>query len=103
MNSNAGILVLLAIAVAAANLPFLTRRIFFIAAPRGHGEKALAWRLLELVVLYFGVGLLARFLEAQAHGTAYPQNWEFYAVTLCLFVVFAFPGFVYRYLWRARV
>jgi hypothetical protein len=30
------------------------------------------------------------------------QNWEFYAVTACLFLVFAFPGFTYRYLWRRR-
>ena len=27
-----------------------------------------------------------------------PQGWEFYAVTLTLFVTLAFPGFVYRYL-----
>ena len=27
-------------------------------------------------------------------------NWEFYAVTGSLFLVFAFPGFVYRYFWQ---
>jgi hypothetical protein len=32
----------------------------------------------------------------------YPQNWEFYAVTAFLFATLAFPGFVYRYLWRKK-
>jgi hypothetical protein len=29
-----------------------------------------------------------------------PQGWQFYATTGALFIVFAFPGFVWRYLWR---
>ena len=33
-------------------------------------------------------------------GPVYRQRWEFYAVTVCLFLVFAYPGFIYRYLWR---
>jgi hypothetical protein len=33
-------------------------------------------------------------------GTPQHQGWEFYAVTGCLFIVMAYPGFVYRYLWR---
>jgi NADH:ubiquinone oxidoreductase subunit 2 (subunit N) len=31
-----------------------------------------------------------------------PQGWEFYATTASLFLTFAFPGFVYRYLARRR-
>jgi len=31
-----------------------------------------------------------------------PQGWEFYAVTGALFLTFAFPGFVYRYLYKNR-
>ncbi|MBU3736362.1 MAG: DUF2818 family protein, partial [Methylobacterium sp.] len=55
---------------------------------------------LELAVLYFCVGGLARLAEHNAAGQAAKQHWEFYAVTVCLFLVFAFPGFVYRFLWR---
>jgi hypothetical protein len=33
-------------------------------------------------------------------GQLAPQDWEFYAVTRCLFLVFAFPGFVYKVLWK---
>ena len=41
-----------------------------------------------------GIGLA---MEKSA-GQIYPQGWEFYAVTGALFLTFAFPGFVYRYL-----
>jgi len=89
---------LLMLAVVFANLPFLTERIFF-AGPSPAGGKAPGWRLLELFVLYFMAGLAAWMMESRA-GQVHPQRWEFYAVTVCLFLVFAYPGYVYRYLWR---
>ncbi len=92
--------VLLAVALAAANLPFLSERILFVLRPKA-GQKALGWRLLELVLMYFATGLFARALEA-THGAVHRQGWEFYAVTACLFLVLAYPGFVWRYLWRRR-
>ena len=55
--------------------------------------------MLELVVCYalvVGLGLL---LE-QSDGQIYPQGWEFYATTAALFLTLAFPGFVYRYLYK---
>ena len=100
MNANGGIALLLVIAFGAANLPFFSERILFIKAPPIPG-KALGWRLLELILLYFLVGALSIFLESRI-GVVYPQTWEFYPVTFFLFVVFAYPGFVFRYLWRKR-
>jgi hypothetical protein len=91
-------LVLLA-AVAAANLPFVTRR-FFVVVPLRR-EKGLALRLAELVVLYFIVGALGLLLENRV-GQIAPQGWEFYAITGALFLTFAFPGFVWRYLYKHR-
>lgn len=96
--SGAGGTFLLILAAIAANAPFFTRRILFVFRPAA-GEKHLGWRLLEVVLLYFAVGGVALALEARA-GQVYPQNWEFYAITFCLFLVLAYPGFVYRYLWR---
>jgi hypothetical protein len=101
MTHSAGVYLLLAIAFVAANLPLLFERILFVRVPRD-GVKTFGWRVLELALLYVGVGMLARVLEVHGHGSAYPQSWAFYAVTACLFIVFAFPGFVYRYLWRSR-
>jgi uncharacterized membrane protein len=92
---------LLILAFVAANLPFLVERIFFIVKPKADSSKNFAWRLLELVALFFVVGGIALLLEGKL-GDIHRQNWEFYAVNAALFVVFAYPGFVYRYLWRRR-
>ena len=94
---NSAIAALLLLALACANLPFLVERRLLIM-PATEASKAFGWRLLELVILYFAIGLLSRQLESH-FAPAQHQDWEFYAVTACIFVVMAFPGFVWRYLW----
>lgn len=97
-------LLLLAAALAGANAPFFSRRILLLVRPQGHdrgADKPGGWRVLELVLLYFAVLGLARLLEANA-GEVYRQGWEFYAITAALFLVLAYPGFVYRYLRKRR-
>ncbi len=89
--------VLLLLALLAANLPWFSGRLFYLIPLR---DKHAGWCLLELVVLYFLIGALARLSERMTLGQVAPQHWEFYATTACLFLVFAFPGFVWRYLWR---
>jgi hypothetical protein len=95
----------IAVAIAFANLPFLNESVFgFIPMKPAQGRahtKLFAVRLLELFVLYFVVGGLACLLESRI-GNAFPQTWEFYAITACMFVVLAFPGFVLRYLRKRR-
>lgn len=84
------------LAALAANLPFLNERLFAIVAI-GKPVKSLWLRLLELITLYFLLRGIAYFLESRM-GNVFPQRWEFYAITACLFLVLAFPGFVFRYL-----
>jgi hypothetical protein len=91
--------IVIAAALVAANLPFLNDRLFGFVPQRG--PKGLGLRLFELVVLYFAVGLIGVLLEKRL-GQVAPQGWEFYAVTSALFITFAFPGFVWRYLVRHR-
>jgi len=86
------------LAVAAANLPFVSERLFALL-PARRAVKPGWLRLLEMVVLYFLLLGVAWLLEARI-GNVFPQGWEFYAITACLFLVFAFPGFVWRYLRR---
>jgi hypothetical protein len=97
---NPDVLILLAIALLAANLPFMSERIGFVKRPAA-GDKAFGWRLLEGVALYFAVGGIAWLIESR-RGPVHAQHWEFHAVTAALFIVFAYPGFVARYLWRKR-
>ncbi|AXK40850.1 DUF2818 family protein [Crenobacter cavernae] len=95
---QASVATLLIVAVLAANLPFLTESFAGVAKLK---NKHFGWHLLELAVLYALVGLFARLLEGRS-APVHPQNWQFYVTTLALFLVFAFPGFVYRYFWRKR-
>jgi hypothetical protein len=91
-------LVLLLLAIVAANLPWFSERLFYVVPLKN--DKSMGWCLLELIVLYFIVGAIAFYAERATVGQSAPQGWEFYAVTACLFLVFAFPGFVYRYFWK---
>ncbi len=109
MDATASTWLVIAMGMLAANLPFFNEKLFAAvplkqrAAPvDGRSwRKPLALRLLEMVILYCIVGGLAFVLEARL-GNAFPQTWEFYAITGCLFLVLAFPGFVARYLRKQR-
>jgi hypothetical protein len=39
-------------------------------------------------------------MEKQVIGNTHNQEWEFYAITFCLFIVFSFPGFIYKIIWK---
>lgn len=92
-------LTLLLLAFLAANLPWFSNRFFYVISLQEQ-EKHLGWCLLELVILYFVMGGIAFYAEHATLGQSSAQGWEFYAVTACLFLVFAFPGFVYKTLWK---
>jgi hypothetical protein len=99
VTQTASIWLVLGLAFCAANLPFVSQRLFGLV-PIARG-KNLAIRLAELVALYFVVGGIGLALEQRA-GQIAPQGWEFYAITAALFLTFAFPGFVWRYLGKHR-
>lgn len=97
MSQTASIWLVIVVALIAANLPFLNERLLAVVPlPR---RKTLAVRLAELVLMYFLAGGLGLLLEQRA-GQIASQGWEFYAVTAALFITFAFPGFIWRYLRR---
>ena len=97
MSQSLSVWIVIAVGLVAANLPFLNQKLLAVV-PLAR-EKSLGMRLGELVLLYFIVGGAALLLEQRA-GQIAPQGWEFYAVTGALFLVFAFPGFIWRFLWK---
>ncbi|MBB3224749.1 DUF2818 family protein [Pseudoduganella umbonata] len=105
MDIGAAAWLVILLALVLANLPFFNERFlalvpFAFSSADGAGRppaKPFLVRLLELTVLYFVVGGIGRALEGRI-GTVFPQTWEFYAITACMFLVLAFPGFVVRYL-----
>ena len=82
------------LAFALANLPFLISAL-------GKRPLGLISRLVLLIVAYFCVGVIGFAIESSL-GKTTGQGWEFYAITFALFVTFAFPSFVYRYLLRHK-
>ncbi len=101
MNTSSAGWVVIVIMLIAANFPFFTESLFGIIRLKS-GQKSLGIRLLELAVFYFLTLGVARLFESTL-GNAFAQGWQFYAVTICLFLVLAFPGFVQRYLKKGSV
>lgn len=87
----------LGLAVVAANLPWLSERWLLVIARPDRRAKPFWLRLIEWGLLYGLIAGMGFGLEFKMTGTVHAQDWEFYAVTLCLFAVSALPGFIYRY------
>lgn len=98
-TSTAGWLVI-AVALAAANLPFFNEKVFAVL-PAKWQAKPLFIRLLEMTALYLVVGAVGFALETNI-GSRFPQTWEFYAISACMFLVLGFPGFIVRYLHKSH-
>ncbi len=81
-----------------ANFPYFTESVFGVLRLKQHAKPGFV-RLFELLILYLIVLGVARLIESSI-GNAFPQGWQFYATSACLFIVLGFPGFVFRYLRR---
>jgi len=97
MNNDFIVWGLLAVALILANWPFISNRMYLVKQIEEGKKKPVYIRLIELLVLYFAVGLLALVFENKMNGQIHVQDWEFYAVTVFMFMVLALPGFIYRY------
>lgn len=71
-----------------------------LTADRTH-KKSFFYRFFEWCVFYFVVGAVG-FAVDQQYFSATNQSWQFYAITLCIFLTMAYPGFVYRHLWLGK-
>ncbi len=81
-----------------ANLPWFTER-FLLAIPL-RKDKSIFLRLIELIIFYFVSLMIATIFESRfSGGEVHSQTWEFFVTTICLFLVLAVPGVIYRYQW----
>jgi len=99
VNLAAASSLVIVLAIVFANLPFLNERCFAVLSWRA--EKPLWFRAIELIVWFFCLGGFAFLLESLS-GNRFPQEWQFYAINGCVFIVLSFPGFVYRYLKKSH-
>jgi DNA integrity scanning protein DisA with diadenylate cyclase activity len=95
MELNQAVWLLLVTAIVLANIPFiLSNRLFlFIKVP----HKSIVVNLIEWFFYFILTGIFAYLLENKSMGHVAEQTWEFYTITLFMFIIFAFPGFIYRY------
>lgn len=94
-------LLIVFLAIFFANMPFmLAHRLFFFF--RLNRNKAFYIYLTEILISMLLLGVVAAAIERSINGAPYHQDWQFYAVACCLMLVFAFPGFIFRYLWNKR-
>lgn len=97
VSQSVAVWILIALAVAAANLPFISDRVLAFMPVNGWLKKP-GWAVVaELLGLFIVIGLVGYAFET-ALVNPFPRSWEFYVTGLCIFLVLGFPGFVYRYL-----
>lgn len=95
MNLDLAVNILLITAIVLANIPFIISNKLFLLVPVAN--KSIWLSIGEWFFYYLLMGIFAFLLELKAMGNVHPQDWEFYTITLFMFMIFAFPGFIYRY------
>jgi hypothetical protein len=82
-----------------ASLPFFFSRWALVLARPG-AKPFILYAVESFVLFALVVGGFAVW-EARS-GQRAPQDWEYYAVIVCLWLVAAFPGFVWRFLLQKK-
>lgn len=98
MNVTTAAILWLLVGFILANWPFLTERRFGFL---GAASKPFWFRVLELCVSY-GLLLAVGWLLESSVGRVQAQTWNFYAITALIFLLMAYPGYVWRFLRRRR-
>ncbi|MBE0493385.1 MAG: DUF2818 family protein [Thiomicrospira sp.] len=96
MSVDQAVWILLFLAIVMANVPWILPNRLFIVVSMDK-PKALWLSLVEWLVYLVSVGLVGIWLEYSTMGNIASQQWEFYVINLFLFMIFSFPGFIYRY------
>lgn len=95
MSLEQAVWVLLVSALVFANIPWITGNRLFVFIKLT--AKPFWIGLFEWLAYFALMAGFATWLEYFVMGNLAEQEWEFYATNLFLFVIFAFPGFIYRY------
>jgi len=80
-----------------ANMPWVSESFLLFYKPV---RKNFFLIFIELILFYLLIGFFFLFIEKEVIGNIHQQDWEFYAITFCLFIVFSFPGFIYKVIWK---
>lgn len=96
MSVDQAVWILMFLAIVLANVPWILSNRLFIVVSLASPKKI--WlNLIEWLVYLVIIGLIGTWLEYSTMGNIASQQWEFYVINLFLFMIFSFPGFIYRY------
>lgn len=96
MSVDQAVWILLLLAIVLANVPWILSNRLFVVISLAK-PKAIWLNLVEWLVYLVIVGLIGTLLEYTTMGNIEAQQWEFYVINLFMFIIFSFPGFIYRY------
>jgi hypothetical protein len=100
MSSSAGGWFVIVLALICANLPFVNQRLFAGGGAEMAPQAAVAAPRLNSSLVRGGRH--GRLRGGSEPWQRVPQGWQFYAITACMMLVFAFPGFTWQYLVKHR-
>jgi len=84
------------IGILLSNMPFLIKykqkNLFNI--------KHIRWII--WLLFYFLFISIAYYIEHRSYGFVYVKQWDFYAITFCLYIIFAYPTIIWRYLFAKK-
>lgn len=95
MSVDQAVWLLLTTAIVLANIPWIfENRLFIFLTVK---VKSIWVNFIEWFLYFIVIGFFSYMLEMKVMGHVKEQDWEFYAVTFFMFMIFSFPGFIYRY------
>lgn len=95
MSVDSAVWLLLTTAIVLANIPWIfENRLFVFLVVK---VKSFWINLAEWFLYFILMGIISFLLELKVMGHVKEQEWEFYVVGLFMFMIFSFPGFIYRY------
>ncbi|WP_018149735.1 DUF2818 family protein [Leeia oryzae] len=88
--------IVIALGLLSANAPFFTSKLLYIFKSKASYSLVV---LVNLILSFLLLAVIVRVFE-QSSGALHDQQWEFYATAVCLFLIFAIPGFVAKVLYK---
>jgi len=101
-NQTVAVWLLILLALAAANLPFMNERLFGLFSLTKVAVKPV-WLVVVEVLVYFVLTAVIGLAFETTLSNPFPNSMTLVTIGFCIFLVLGFPGFVFRYLLKRKL
>jgi undecaprenyl pyrophosphate phosphatase UppP len=101
-NQTVAVWLLILLAVAAANLPFMNERLFGLFRLKKVAVKP-PWLVVVEVLTYFVFTIVIGLVFEKTLSNPFPNTMTLVTIGFCIFLVLGYPGFVFRYLLKRKL